>query len=34
MRYVMVNGVPVVDDGRLVEGIAPGRAVRAVRTGG
>jgi dihydroorotase len=28
-RYVLVNGVPVVRDGRIVEGVAPGRAARA-----
>src|SRR5204862_4063158 len=27
--YVIVNGVPVVSDGRLVDGIAPGLPVRA-----
>lgn len=30
IRHVLVNGVPVVRDGRLVEGVAPGRPVRAV----
>ena len=29
MRHVLVNGVPVVRDGRLQEGVAPGRPVRA-----
>jgi N-acyl-D-aspartate/D-glutamate deacylase len=29
MVHVLVNGVPVVRDGRLVDGVAPGRAVRA-----
>ena len=29
IQYVLVNGVPVVLDGRLQEGINPGRAVRA-----
>lgn len=29
IKYVLVNGVAVVRDGRLVEGVAPGRAVRA-----
>jgi N-acyl-D-aspartate/D-glutamate deacylase len=29
MRHVIVNGVPVVANGQVVEGIAPGRAVRA-----
>jgi N-acyl-D-aspartate/D-glutamate deacylase len=29
MRYVLVNGVFVVRDGRLQEGVAPGRPVRA-----
>jgi dihydroorotase len=28
MVYVLVNGVPVVRDGALVEGVAPGRGVR------
>jgi N-acyl-D-aspartate/D-glutamate deacylase len=28
IAYVLVNGVPVVDDGRLVEGVKPGRAIR------
>ena len=28
MRYVLVNGVPVVRDGRL-QAVTPGRAVRA-----
>jgi N-acyl-D-aspartate/D-glutamate deacylase len=28
MVYVLVNGVPVVRDGRLVEGVAPGRGLR------
>lgn len=32
MRHVLVNGVPVVRDGNVVEGVAPGRAVRANRT--
>jgi dihydroorotase len=31
MRYVLVNGVPVVRNGSLVEGIAPGRGVRRAR---
>jgi dihydroorotase len=30
-RHVLVNGVPVVADGRIVEGVKPGRAVRAPR---
>ena len=29
IRHVIVNGVPVVAMGRLVEGVAPGQAVRA-----
>jgi dihydroorotase len=29
IRHVIVNGVPVVSDGKLVPGVAPGRAVRA-----
>ncbi len=29
IRYVLVNGVFVVRDGRLVDGVAPGRPVRA-----
>lgn len=29
MKYVIVNGVPVVSDGRLREGVFPGRAIRA-----
>jgi N-acyl-D-aspartate/D-glutamate deacylase len=29
VTYVLVGGVPVVRGGRLVEGVAPGRAVRA-----
>jgi N-acyl-D-aspartate/D-glutamate deacylase len=29
ITFVLVNGVAVVRDGRLVEGVAPGRAVRA-----
>ena len=28
VRYVLVNGVPVVEDGSVVEGVRPGRAVR------
>jgi N-acyl-D-aspartate/D-glutamate deacylase len=28
MVYVLVNGVPVVREGRLVEGVAPGRGLR------
>jgi hypothetical protein len=28
MVYVLVNGVPVVRNGSLVEGVAPGRGVR------
>jgi N-acyl-D-aspartate/D-glutamate deacylase len=27
--HVLVAGVPVVEDGRIVEGVAPGRPVRA-----
>jgi dihydroorotase len=33
IQYVIVNGVPVVANGRAVDGIAPGKAVRAP-TGG
>lgn len=29
IRYVLVAGVPVVVDGRLQDGVAPGRAIRA-----
>ncbi len=29
IRYVLVNGVPVVSNGAAVEGVTPGRAVRA-----
>ena len=29
MKYVMINGVPVVSDGRLKEGVFPGKAIRA-----
>ncbi|MGH7456118.1 MAG: amidohydrolase family protein, partial [bacterium] len=29
IQHVLVNGVPVVKDGRLQSGISPGRAVRA-----
>ena len=32
IRYVLVNGVPVVRDGRLVEGVAPGLPARADTT--
>ena len=31
MAYVLVNGVPVVDGGELVEGVRPGQPVRAGR---
>jgi N-acyl-D-aspartate/D-glutamate deacylase len=31
IRHVLVNGVLVVSDGKLVPGVAPGRAVRAPR---
>ena len=31
IQYVLVNGVPVVNDGKLVQGVTPGRAVRARR---
>jgi N-acyl-D-aspartate/D-glutamate deacylase len=34
MRYVIVNGVPVVENGRIVEGVRPGRAIRAPITAG
>ncbi|MFL5606287.1 MAG: amidohydrolase family protein [Gemmatimonadaceae bacterium] len=30
IQHVIVNGVPVVRNGRAVEGVAPGKAVRAV----
>jgi N-acyl-D-aspartate/D-glutamate deacylase len=29
IQFVLVNGVPVIKDGQLVEGIYPGRAARA-----
>jgi len=29
IRFVLVNGVAVVDDGKLVDGAFPGRAARA-----
>ncbi|HEX9107159.1 MAG TPA: amidohydrolase family protein, partial [Longimicrobiales bacterium] len=29
IRYVLVNGVPVVDGGKLVDGVMPGKPVRA-----
>jgi len=29
IQSVLVNGVPVVKDGQLVEGVFPGRAARA-----
>src|SRR5690606_40732155 len=29
MHYVIVNGVPVVEDGGIVDGARPGRAIRA-----
>src|SRR5262249_29126760 len=29
IKHVLVNGVPVVKDGNLLEGITPGRGVRA-----
>jgi dihydroorotase len=29
IRFVLVNGVPVVSDGKFVEGVRPGRAARA-----
>jgi len=32
IRYVLVGGVPVVMDGRLVEGATPGRGIRAAVT--
>ena len=28
-QHVLVNGAPVVKDGRLLEGITPGRPIRA-----
>jgi N-acyl-D-aspartate/D-glutamate deacylase len=33
IRYVLVNGVPVVQDGVIRDGVAPGRGVRAARGG-
>ncbi len=32
IRYVLVNGVPVLDNGQVTAGIRPGRAVRAEQT--
>jgi dihydroorotase len=29
IQFVLVNGTPVVNDGKLVEGVFPGRAARA-----
>ena len=29
MRFVLVSGVPVVKDGKVVEGVFPGRGARA-----
>ena len=29
ISYVLVNGVPVVSEGKIVEGVLPGRPVRA-----
>jgi dihydroorotase len=29
IQFVLVNGVPVVKDGKLVDGVFPGRATRA-----
>jgi dihydroorotase len=29
IQFVLVNGVPVVKDGQLVDGVFPGRAARA-----
>jgi N-acyl-D-aspartate/D-glutamate deacylase len=29
ISHVLVNGVPVIKDGKLVEGVFPGRAARA-----
>jgi len=29
ISYVLVNGVPVIKEGKLVEGVFPGRAARA-----
>ncbi len=29
IRFVLVNGVPVVKDGKLADGVFPGRAARA-----
>ena len=33
VHYVLVNGVVVVDDGDLIEGVMPGRALRGVPGG-
>jgi dihydroorotase len=33
IEFVLVNGVPVVSDGKLVDGVLPGRAVRAPEGG-
>ena len=32
IRYVLVNGIPVLQDGQLVDGVLPGRAARAPLT--
>jgi len=32
VRHVVVNGTPVVRDGQVIEGVAPGRPVRAPRS--
>ena len=29
IEYVLVNGIPIVDGGKLVENVRPGRPVRA-----
>lgn len=33
VRHLLVNGTPLVRDGAIVEGVAPGRPIRAPRTG-
>jgi N-acyl-D-aspartate/D-glutamate deacylase len=32
IQFVLVNGVPVISNGELVEGVSPGRAVRASKS--
>jgi N-acyl-D-aspartate/D-glutamate deacylase len=34
VRYLLVSGTPVVDDGRVVEGVFPGRALVSDRRSG